>query len=286
MKKVICIALAVTLLFCSACSRDNQAEFQTVLDDANTLHEAPADMTVAESIHDYMPEMSGGAGFTEDELASLIQNVNCIASDKMTITIEQATQDVDLLFRVLRYCYGPYEYLGGDQVFEKAKTSILADLDALNNPLKIGELTAVLQKRLSFMKDDHFLMNGNHLIEMNSYFTTEEVIFACDESGYYTMRDGTKTYVQSVSGDTDVESYMKLSISPEGKLVYYVGILFPQTAEEIPLSVVFESDTMTLTLRKVILQLNYDLYQAYSEDWDSDVPVVACRYYLYAGGCI
>jgi hypothetical protein len=45
-------------------------------------------------------------------------------ADIDTITKDEAKEDVDMLFRLLRATYGAYSYFGGDEVFNNAKKEI------------------------------------------------------------------------------------------------------------------------------------------------------------------
>ncbi len=278
MKKLVCGILVVLFLLLSACA--SGSDFDTLLREANALHKAQLNMVPESSIHNFIPSLPDtDVGFTEEELISLTKNLNRVADEKKFITINQAKHDIDLLFRTLRFCYGPYEYFGGDYAFEEAQTAILYDIGTFGASFQIGKLVEVLRNRLSFVQDGHFTINGRPVVDMYSYFSSEELEFAHDKTGYYAMIDDAKHYISAVGGDTNIETYMKRSISSDGRLVYYIGMLSKQTAKQLTVSVTLENSVRELTLSKVVEQQIYDTMIPYSADWDTDVPVVTCTDY-------
>lgn len=276
MKKIICGILVVILLLYSACAQEQT--FESVLADANALHKAQAEMVPEVNIRDYvtmLPETE--LGFTEEELVSLTEGIGHKFNNTKSITLTEAKEDVELLFRVLRYCYGVYEYFGGDEVFIEAKASVLNDLEALGNGFKASDMTTVLRKQLAFLQDGHFFINTATTLEMQSYFSTEELTFNRDKHGFYSLIEGEKQYLLSVDGDTDLEGYIKLSIGPNGELTYRLGMLYDNTIRNKLVSAAFEKTTVSLKLANSVFIKAYDPMLTYSEDWESDVPVVACR---------
>lgn len=281
MKRLLCFLLSFSCFFFGACTEGEKNEFQTVLDSTNALHKAQISMVSESSIRDFIPSLPRTeVGFTEAELASLTKSLNRLADESKSVTIDQAKQDVDLLFRALRYCYGPYGYFGGDEAFDKAQTAVLDDLSVFGASFQIGKLIESLREHLSFLQDAHFTINGKSLVDRYSYFSSEEPEFAHDEAGYYAVLDGYKQYISSINGATDVEAYMKYSISMDGKLVYYIGTLSTQTEKQLSITVSFENGMRELTLSKVVDRQTYDTKIPYSADWNAVVPVVACRDYM------
>ncbi|HWR19627.1 MAG TPA: S41 family peptidase [Clostridia bacterium] len=278
MKKLICCILVVLFLLLSACA--SGSDFDTVLREANALHKAQLNMVPESSIHDFIPSLlETDVGFTEEELVSLTKSLNQSFNGEKRVTLTQAKQDVDLLFRVLHYCYGAYEYFGGDEVFDEAKDAVLNDLGALGNAFEVRDMETVLRNNLAFIQDGHFYMNYSPLPEMQSYFSTEELIFQLDKGGYFAQVDGEKQYLLSVDGNTDLEDYMKLSIGSDGWLTYRLGMLSDTNLRSKLINAAFEQTTVSLMLNNAADAQSYDQTLAYSEDWKGEVPVVACRDY-------
>ena len=278
MKRLLCGILVLAVFFLAACAGETGIAFQTVLDEASALHEAQAEMVPEENIRDYVPTLPATElGFTEEELVSLTEGIGHSFNGEKRITLSQAKQDVDLLFRVFRYCYGAYEYFGGEKGFEEAKAAVLNDLDAWENALKARDLAAMLRKHLTFIQDGHFFINSSSTLEMQSYFSTDELVFEQDKRGYFAQVDGEKQYLLSVDGDTETEGYMKRSISPDGEITYYLGMLGEKRVRNKIVNAVFDKTTVSLMLDHAAFTQAYDPAYTYSEDWEGEVPVVACR---------
>jgi hypothetical protein len=135
----------------------------------------------------------------------------------------------------------------------------------------------MLRKYLAFIQDGHFFINYSPILEMQSYFNTEELVFKQDKRGYFSQIDGEKQYLLSVDGNTEIEGYMKLSIGPDGELIYYLGMLGEKSFRNKTVNVVFDKTTVSLMLDNAAFTQAYDPAPAYSEDWEGEVPVVACR---------
>lgn len=147
------------------------------------------------------------------------------------ITIDEAKEDIDTLFNLLRYTYGAYGYFGGDEVFYKAKQNIINSLkDKIN--ISVGELSDILWEKLSFCSNDgHFYISknlNNHNSDKNYkvmkiYYFYDKFDFFKDEKGYYKINGNESYYIESIDGNEDVDKFMKLTINDEGKLVYAIA---------------------------------------------------------------
>lgn len=147
------------------------------------------------------------------------------------ITMDEAKEDIDVLFNLFRYTYGPYGYFGGDEVFYKAKENILNSLkDKIN--ISAGDLSDLLWEKLSFCSNDgHFYISknlNNHNSDKNYktmkiYYFYDKCDFFKNEKGYYKITNNEPYYIESIDGNKDVGKFMKLTINDEGKLVYAIA---------------------------------------------------------------
>ncbi len=195
------------------------------------------------------------------------------------LTFKQASADTDLLFRVLQHCYGPYGYFGGDAKFGKAKVAILADLKK-EGTVSTEEFKNLLIEHLSFIQDTHFSIDNRNFIDHTYYLHSEETTFEKDENGFFKVQDGKKLYVDTVDGK-DPAAVMKLSISPEGKLVYYAGGMYPVSRfrdRDPAIPIVYRSSKVSDTLT---LQWSNDSSltddPAYRKQVISGIPVISYR---------
>ncbi|MEA4883139.1 MAG: hypothetical protein VB144_05705 [Clostridia bacterium] len=95
---------------------------------------------------------------------------------------DEARQDVDFLFRVLKYGYGAYQFFGGDEAFLAAKESILAETeDFPGEDVNPGQLAELLQRQLGFIQDGHFSIGDKKMCLRYRFFARFDMEF--DECG-------------------------------------------------------------------------------------------------------
>ncbi len=222
----LCVLTLVLQPLLSACSpKKPDMTFQEQLKQINANHIAEGKKLPQCLITGYeepLPEKE--IGFTEKELESLTDYKKAAQpSDSKLISPAQAKTDTELFFRVLKYCYGPYQYFGGDEKFGKAKAAALSEIPTGN--ISTRRLGDILIQNLGFVQDVHFAIGDRNFADYSVYLHSEAVEYGKDANGYYKVRGWEKSYVKTVDGK-DPAGFMKLSINPSGKLVYYVGGLY------------------------------------------------------------
>ena len=120
------------------------------------------------------------------------------------LTMEQAREDVETAFTLLRTTYGAYEYFGGDQVFDGLREDALARLEEADPGLPLADVVAeALYTVLSpVVRDGHFAVGRRHLIEpyeLNTYYVPG-------------------VYIDTPAGLS--EDYIKPTIGPDGAITY------------------------------------------------------------------
>lgn len=101
------------------------------------------------------------------------------------LTKEEAIEDVEFLFDMLYDCYGPYESMGGVQVFVAREEEVKNELQAYEN-LTAAELEEILLEQLNFIQDGHFDINKNLLCKTKMPFFFRKVAFWETRNGYET----------------------------------------------------------------------------------------------------
>lgn len=140
----------------------------------------------------------------------------CTQRQQGIVTKEQAIEDVETVFKLLKAGYGGYKYFGGDELFNQAKQQILDEIKSGNDSLTSNDLVQMLIKYLSFFSDTHLSFNRMSVgQEAYCFYEDGNMVFYKDHNGYYTKKDGDKWYLES-----DYEKYMKITISTNGELVY------------------------------------------------------------------
>lgn len=178
------------------------------------------------------------------------------------LTQQQAIEDVTYLFDAFHDCYGPYEYFGGVEVFDKAEETIKAELET-KETLTAVDLEQILLENLAFIKDGHFNINNKSPYMIKIPFFFREVAFVKTEEGYQAI-DGRK--VESVEGYDNLDKLMKRSISQEGKLVYYPVLLKdndPSIRLDLPQSC--KETLIVHYTNKTTQELKAEPFQIYSE---------------------
>ncbi len=175
---------------------------------------------------DYESDEFQSVEFDEEELALLTPEQQ--HSPQGNLSYEEAALDIDYLFRLLKTSYAPYEYFGGDEVFDKAKENILADISIFGNTISVPRLEKAIIDNLDFMIDSHFSLNSISGVDFDEYvyyYDATHREFRHDESGYFTLIDNEKYYISSEN-----EQYMKLTVGKTGELVYGLIALCKENA--------------------------------------------------------
>ncbi len=239
MMKVLCTLTCLFMMSVPEYSGTSQKNFYRAVEEINEQHALEIAHVQDVDIKAYTPEMKEfEVGFTAAELDSMT-DYGKYKGAATRLTYEEAAEDVNLVFKVLKNCYGAYFYFGGDIAFEKAKKQILLDCAIDGENLTVGILRESLKRNLGFVKDGHFLIDNESILEKAVYYSNEETVFLKDEKGYYTEQDEKRNYVSLVDGSDAVEKYMKRSINDKGMLIYRLGILSTNEIETV--EVVFEN---------------------------------------------
>ena len=139
----------------------------------------------------------------------------------LVLTREQMIEDVTYLFDALYTCYGNYDRMGGQPVFDAAEQAILEECAQLTT-LQVKEFQQLLLSHLDFVKDAHFQIQNQSPNSLWYAFFFREVAFYEDNGQYVTADHKT---VASVEGYDDLTELFKRSISPEGEIVWYPVLL-------------------------------------------------------------
>lgn len=278
MTKVLCALTSLLMLVVPAYGY-SQDGFYSEVKVINEQHELESMCVSDIDIKSCTPDVKAfEAGFTAEELESMTEYSKFKGSTSR-LTYEEAEYDADLIFKVLKNCYGPYFYFGGDETFERARENVLSDCKAAGEKLSVGILCESLKRNLGFVKDGHFRIDNEPVLEKAVYYSDEETVFLKDEKGYYAEEDGKRSYVSMIDGSREIEKYMKRSINDKGMLVCKIGMLSTNIREMT--EVVFDDRTEKLVLvpPKFENHTNNDTYNSYYEV--NGIPVISLRSFMY-----
>ena len=172
----------------------------------------------------------------DDELPVLFADDNNKPQSKPSyITKNDALEDIDYLFSLLKYGYSGYEYFGGDEKFNSAKNNMIWSITEFNGKtICPNKLLDIIYSELKFIQDSHFTIGNYRLCQFTKYFSSRKYTFKRNADGFYTFIDNEIFYLNTVN-NCDPLDYLKLSLDEDGNLIYSLGIL--HDGEDISISV-------------------------------------------------
>lgn len=197
----------------------------------------------------YYPRTDKSKLFTAEERTKYWSDGRTKVNES-SFTKEQALEDIKICFKGFYTYYGPYEYFGADK-FENAEKKAIEDLNEYfsggKDLISYIDLYKIIASSLDFIVDRHSSIRcGNYggafsKINKKEYYAYyfEDVIFREDDTGYYTLVQGKKWYLESVN-DGDFSEYLKVTIDESGELVYALVRIANPDAESL------EGDMLTL----------------------------------------
>ena len=136
-------------------------DFHTFLDAVNEKRRAVIEDGEPLDVSDWTPAFADqNTTFTDGEMELLLTP----HGPEENLTMEQAREDVETAFTLLRTTYGAYEYFGGDQVFDGLREDALARLEEADPGLPLADVVAeALYTVLSpVVRDGHFAVGRRH----------------------------------------------------------------------------------------------------------------------------
>lgn len=243
MKKVLCIIMSfVVVTFClSGCHTEKSSEKDTKVveqsgvklsqlrKELNTQRQKELSEPLKHTSEEYgVVGKEDVQDFTQSEVDEFVQ----LHTYKSEITLNEATEDIETLMKILKTSYGAYTYFGGDKRFGEAKEKILKRVsDACNqDKISTGEFHNIILEELSFVEDTHFMIGKKNTAfkKRNLYMEDKKRDFFKDKEGFYIVVDGEKKYLSSKD-----EDYLHLTVAKDGKLVYGL-FAFVKEETELP----------------------------------------------------
>ena len=219
------ILLALALAGCAAAPKISQPTLDELMAEVNAQHQS-----IQQKPIDRWHFIKGTPDEAILEPYRIVEEGFKAFDQDAVITADQAAQDVEYLFGAFATLYGPYDYLGGADVFNAHKAEILAQC-AQRESWTAQEFQELLLDGLAFLPDAHFNINGHRTNLFQVPFFFRETAFYKTDAGYQTAEGKT---VESVDNHPELEELFKRSISPEGEIVYYPILLEPRAWNDQP----------------------------------------------------
>ena len=220
---------------------------------------------------------------SESAIAEIIRNRRPVDIDWLSFTeginppgrvsSAELAYDAEVFFDLLRYLYGPYNYFGGDTVFDP----ILENIHEILNAQEYWTASAfshILHSNLSnIIFDNHFNIDGAPFAIRASFFVGD-MIFDKSENGFRT-RD-TNRYVAEVIGH-DVHDVFRLAMDNDGEFFFApIVTSFDTSNIEYSLSILLDDgDKKVLNLHRQ--NTTYMEYEEPSLKYEGDIPIVTLR---------
>ncbi len=196
-----------------------------------------------------------------------------------SIKPEEARQDIEFLFSVLRYGYAGYKLQGGEDYFIPARDNLMEYLTTYSSgaEIEVSNLEEKLIEQLSFINDGHFSIASNSFLEYHHLHYSEQWDFYRDEQGFFLQEEGQKLYLEACNNQ-DPEKYLRLSLNQAGELIYRPMAMTP-VSSPYQVELLLKGDDRSLT-RDIYL------YPVKSNSFDShayfyyekeDIPIVESR---------
>jgi len=177
--------------------------------------------------------------FDREELESLAGSPyleKLVSDDRDAITadalsFEQALQDVDFLFKTLKFGYAGYQISGGDERFSQARREITAELEsraAVGEEILLAEFEDILYTGINFIEDTHFSLAGRQMgVNYTLYVSNQYVFNKVKEDGitYYEKKGENERFVSL--GDKGPNETMWPVLDQNGQLIYLPGVFRP-----------------------------------------------------------
>lgn len=160
-------------------------------------------------------------------------------SKRITIDETKAVEDIEYMFKSLKYGYAGYQYFGGDEKFLKAKENILKELKKVQKDsfgIECMRVEQIIYENLDFIQDGHFSIGSRRTCKNYNMFTTEEYEVGKEDNLYFLELKNEKKYIVTIN-DEKPEKYIKLSIDKDGNIVYRLCIVYQSNEDMLSLDI-------------------------------------------------
>lgn len=186
-----------------------------------------------------------------------------------TISKEQAIDDMEYFFSILRNQYAAYELFGGSKTFESIKIKVNNLL--VSDRIYVDQFSKIIHENLQVINDAHFNFDGQTLTKRKCLYTTSEYIFT-KEGEYFTFVSDEKTYFLREAfineEPMDLVSVLYPVLDADGQEKYQFGIIKP-----IDGAITFVDFTYALTPEGEVYEKNRELLFYYNVKVPIELPI-------------
>ena len=134
---------------------------------------------------------------------------------KSALTAQEAREDAEARFQLLRDFYGGYGYFGGDEAFQPALAQVLSEFSGKSN-VSAKTLRQSLEGALEpLIRDGHFAIDGHYLNSLNR----QDMYYVPD------------LYLEEEDVEGLDPAYVKRTVGPDGALTWCFAALSSRESE-------------------------------------------------------
>ncbi len=194
----------------------------------------------------------------------------------MSLTPEQAKEDVAFLFALLKNGYAGYGYFNENGRFDAAQARLISAIDEQTN-INRFELREQILAQLDFVQDCHFSIEGSILCQQQYFWHAANLNFYNADGRYFTWQEGEQWWLTAVDGASP-EEMLKLTFDEQGNPAYLLGLLANSQPEDSLLT--FELPDGDILEERVgwetaVFEPPRTTYETYRTG--NDIPVVVSR---------
>lgn len=169
-----------------------------------------------------LPCVERVAGLLQDSTAFTIrEDIFFNGEFEWLISREDAIYDTNVFFDILRYCYAPYLFFGGDEVFLPVQEKIIETLNEKDVWKTIDFRDMIYNHISGIIDDNHFVFDGR-IVGTSSSFLYSEASFYKTDNGFKNRDTG--LYVKEIVG-YDMNDVFRLTVNECGEF-FYIPVVY------------------------------------------------------------
>jgi len=189
------------------------------------------------------------------------------------VSAEEAAEDVERLFYLLKNGYSGYAYFSNVGSFDEAEAGILRELE--RQPVWNGEeLSRLIHEHLGFLRDRHLKIGGQEYGGHEDFWYDTGFELMEDRGDYTFTSDGTEYTVVSINGESP-DGYLFPSLNVDGDAAFRMGVLSYSSPQPLELRALSGQEVREWRVKLSRSQPRYS--GIFEEKEVGGVPVVRIR---------
>lgn len=217
----------------------------------------------------------------ENELPRAELEIDLGARSPWRISRDEAVEDAERFFRLLRHGWCGYAYFRADvdkeaaavDPFGMAQQAVIARLKEKDH-WSPGALADLIHSKLAFVSDCHLKLGKKTFCQRQEFWFDPHLEFHEEGGEYRFTLDGAEYLLVKVDGASPAP-HLFPSVSAAGEAIHLMGALSPGEPE--PLVVTARRDGDEVQLRRSLAQSDFRSRERFAEERIGGIPVVRLR---------